>query len=309
MPRQAINITDYIEPLHINGLSGRVLNLPAQKSTTKKEILMLYGHHASIERMMGLAEDLRKYAKVTLPDLPGLGGMDSFYTIGKKPTLDNMADYLASFVKMRYKNRRFTIIAMSFGFVVATRMLQKYPELAKRVDVVVSIVGFAHKDDFRFKRRNWILMNIMTRAFSHRVPAWLVQHVVLRPAFIRMAYHLVENTHDKLKDADEAERKRRVDFEIGLWQMNDIRTYMDNAVTMFKLDLCTQQVDLPVWHVTVEPDRYFDNRLVEQHLHIIYNDVTIALSKMAGHAPSVVATAKEAAPFIPASARRMLRQT
>jgi len=306
MPRLTKPLVEYIEPLHINGLSGRVLNLPAPKGRNKN-ILMLYGHHASIERMMGLAEDLNKYAAICLPDLPGLGGMDSFYKIGKKPTLDNMADYLAAFVKMRYKHRRVTIIAMSFGFVIATRMLQRHPDLVKKVDLVVSIVGFAHKDDFKFKRKNWIFMNIMTRFLSNRVPAWIMQNVFLRGPIIRRSYRLVESTHDKLKDADEAEKNRRIEFEVGLWKCNDIRTYMDNAVTMFKLDLCTSQIDLPVIHVTAEPDRYFNNQLVEQHLLIIYKSVDVALSKMNGHAPSVVATAKEAAPFIPARVRRILR--
>jgi pimeloyl-ACP methyl ester carboxylesterase len=84
--------------------------------------------------------------------LPGFGGMDPLYNIGEKATLDNLADYLASFIKVRYKNRRFTIMAVSYGFTVVTRMLQKYPEIAKKVDLLVSWVGFVHKDDFRWKK-------------------------------------------------------------------------------------------------------------------------------------------------------------
>ena len=38
--------------------------------------------------------------------LPGLGGMDSFYSIGLKPSLDNMADYVASFIKLSYKRKK-----------------------------------------------------------------------------------------------------------------------------------------------------------------------------------------------------------
>src|SRR5205085_11669969 len=94
------NPVDYIVPLNINGLEGRVMHLPAPKTKKagQREILFVYGLHSSLERWWGLTQVLNRYGAVTMPDLPGFGGMDSFYTIGKKPTLDNMADYLAAFV-------------------------------------------------------------------------------------------------------------------------------------------------------------------------------------------------------------------
>lgn len=307
MKKAAKPVADYIKPLNMDGMEGRVLKLPAPTNKTR-EILLIYGHHASIERMQGVAEELNKYGSVTLPDLPGFGGMDSFYSVGEKPHLDALADYLAAFVKMRYRRRRFTIIAMSFGFVVATRMLQKYPDLASKVDLVVSIVGFVHKDAFVFKRTNYNLMRFGTVILSFAFPAALVQHIALRPVFIRAAYRLVANKHVKLYDADEAERDKRIEFEVTLWRINDVRTYMHTARTMFNLDLIGASVDLPVYHVAVEPDRYFNNAVVEQHLHTIYSDVEVVHSKMKGHAPTVVATAKEAAPFIPPKIRRLLAQ-
>jgi hypothetical protein len=30
-----------------------------------------------------------------------------------------------------------------------------------------------------------------------------------------------------------------------------------------------------VWHIAIDGDRYFDNKVVEQHLKIIYDDVQI----------------------------------
>src|SRR5687767_12840820 len=109
--------SDYVVPLEINGLNGRMLKIPPPDGR-KREILLIYGHHASLERLQGLVELLNDYAGVTMADLPGFGGMDSFYNIGKKPTLDNMADYLAAVIKLRYRNRRFTIVGVSFGFLV-----------------------------------------------------------------------------------------------------------------------------------------------------------------------------------------------
>lgn len=297
---------DYITELNMDGMQGRMLRMPSSHKNRNREILMIYGHHASIERMQGLVEELAKYGDVTVPDLPGLGGMDSFYTVGKKPTLDNMADYLASFVRMRYKRKKVAILAMSFGFVVATRMLQRHPSLTNKVDLLVSIVGFVHSEDFRYDKRTYNMLRYGSSICSRRVPAWIIQHLLLRGPLIRATYNLVADRHVKMKDADEAERKKRIDFEIVLWQINDVRTYMDNGVSMLTLDLCDRQVKLPVYHIAVDNDRYFNNQVVEQHLNIIFDTVYMVPSKMGGHAPTVVATAKEAAPFIPTKIRRLL---
>ncbi|MDB5186315.1 MAG: hypothetical protein JWL85_838 [Candidatus Saccharibacteria bacterium] len=303
--RKPLNPADFIAPLYMNGLQGRMLRLPAP-ANKKREILLIYGHHASIERMFGLAEDLNQYGAVTLPDLPGFGGMESFYRIGHKPTLDNLADYLASFIKLRYKRKRLTIMGMSFGFLVVTRMLQKYPELVNKVDMVVSIVGFAHKDDFKFSSRNYWLLRTGGAIFSNPVAAWFARHVALQRPFIKAAYTLVADKHVKMKDADTEERNRRIDFEVHLWQCNDVRTYMETSVTMLTVDLCNAQVPLPVYHIAVDEDRYFNNSIVEEHLSVIYGKVYMIKSKMDGHAPTVVADAKAAAPFMPSKMRRLL---
>src|SRR3990167_463621 len=136
MTKTAKSSADYILPLYMNGLSGRMLRLPAI-AKKKREILLIAGHHTSIERIMGVAEYLNRYGPVTSPDLPGFGGMQAFYKINEKPDLDKLADYLASFIKFRYHGQRFTIMAISYGFTVATRMLQRYPDITNKVDLVV----------------------------------------------------------------------------------------------------------------------------------------------------------------------------
>lgn len=305
MTKANFSVDDYIVPLNINGLKGRMLRVPG-KAKKRKEILLVYGHHSSIERMSGIVEDLTKYGNVTLPDLPGFGGMESFYKIGEKPTLDNLADYLAAFIKLRYKKRRLTILGMSLGFLIATRMLQKYPELAKRVDLLISVVGFAHKDDFILPKRIRWPLRAGASLFSRKYPAWFLQNIVLRGPIIRACYALVADNHSKLKDADKAEQRRRINFEITLWKINDIRTYMDTTITMLRANVCDIQVALPVHHVAVDVDRYFDNHRVEQHLAVIYQRVYVINTEVQAHAPTVVATAKEAAPFIPTALRRLL---
>lgn len=300
---------DYTNTLNINRLRGRVLDLPPKKKSNKRQILLIYGHHASIERMHGLAEELSKYGTVTIPDLPGFGGMDSFYTIGEQPSVDRLADYLASFIKMRYKNRRFTIIGMSFGFVVATRMLQKYPEIEKKVDLAVSLVGFSHHEDFKMSPRLKKSLTMAARILSYKTTAFVARYVLLNRYVIRSTYWLQRNTNDKMKDGSKKERAKRVAFEVQLWQCNDVRTYCYTGKEMLTLDLCSdRQLDVEVVHVQANYDRYFDYNVAEQHLGIIYKNVEITQSILDTHAPTIIANAAQAAPFIPKKLRGYLKR-
>ncbi len=296
-----------ITPLNINGLNGRLLHLPAPKNKNK-QILFLYGHHASLERSFGMVEVLNRYGAVTTPDLPGFGGMDSFYKIGKKPTVDNYADYLASFIKLRYKRRRVSIMATSFSFLIVTRMLQKYPELATKTDLVVSFVGFVHKDDFKFSPLSYWGLRTLSWAFKWPVSSALLRYLGLNSFVIEKSYKLVAGRHSKMKDADQDELDKRIAFETNLWQINDVRTRMHTMEEMLTIDLCNKQVKLPVHHIAVENDRYFDNEIVEQHMRVIYTDFDVIPTKITGHMPTVVATAKEAGPFVPEKLRRLLRK-
>lgn len=297
---------DYIAPLNMNGLQGRMLHLPAPKNQNQ-EILFVYGHHSSLERWWGIILNLNRYGAVTMPDLPGFGGMDSFYKIGKDATIDNLADYLAAFVKMRYKRRRFVIIGMSLGFVIATRMLQRYPELAKKVDLLVSFAGFAHRDDFSFSRPRLLAYRTAATIFSLPVAAPLFRHLILNKYAIRTVYRHTNNAKAKFAGIVGEELKELLDVEVRLWQDNDVRTYMKTTHEFLTLDNCRKQVDLPVYHVAIQADQYFDNQVVEQHMRVIFKEFHLLSNlKLDKHAPSVIADAKTAAPFIPSKLRRIL---
>jgi pimeloyl-ACP methyl ester carboxylesterase len=305
------NPADYIGPLNINGLEGRMLHMPPRKAAhANKEILFIYGHHSSLERWWGLTQVLNRYGAVTMPDLPGFGGMDSFYKIGKKPTIDNLADYLTAFIKLRYKRKKVIIAGMSFGFVVATRMLQRSPELAKKVTLLVSIVGFAHKDDFTFSKPRYYGYLTATKAMSHRPFSTFFRYVALNQHVLRAVYARTNNAKHKFKHVQTKEEfDHLMDVEVGLWHGNDVRTYMFTSTEFLNLDNCTKQVDLPVWHVAAKSDHFFDNHLVEQHMRVIFRDFHRIEVDLTTHAPSVIADEKMAAPMIPDKLRRVLMAT
>lgn len=300
--------TEFIKPLNMNGMNGRMLRMPPTKKK-RREILVVYGHHSSLERVYNIGEYLRAYGYVTVPDLPGFGGMDSFYSIGKKPTVDNLADYLASFIKLRYKNRRVSIVGISFGSVIVTRALQKYPELAKKVDILISIAGFVHRKDFRWKRRSFYSLKLSAKLLSLRPLSAFTQHVVLRGPVIRKTYHAVEDKNEKLRDASEAQRQERINFEVTLWQSNDFRTYAYTGGEMFRLDLCNMRVSAPIFHVAVDGDRYFDHNMVEQHMRTIFSGFELLTPKGRFHGPTVAPSLEEVANFIPPKLRKLLNQS
>ena len=308
MATQSQNPADYIVPLYINGLNGRMLRLPAP-DTTNREILFVYGHHSTLERWWGLLQSFNDYGAVTAPDLPGFGGMDSFYKIGQKPTLDSMADYLAAFVKVHYKRRRVTIVGLSWGFLVVTRMLQRYPDLTKKVNMLVSVVGFAHKDDFTFSPLRYRSYLLASRFFSLRLPAIFFKNVLLHPALLRLVYAKTHNARHKFAGASPEEFKKLMKMEIHLWHANDARTHMATSAAFLVVDNCQVKVNLPVWHVAVKGEKYFDTNRVEQHYRVIFTGYESAVSKLDNHAPTVIATKAEAEVLVPKALRRALAKS
>lgn len=305
MAKTAKQPGDYIAPLYMNGLQGRMLHMPAPKGKSR-EMLFVYGHHSSLERWWGVVQDLNQYGAVTMPDLPGFGGMESFYKIGEKPTIDNLADYLAAFVKMRYKRKKVTIAGLSFGFVVVTRMLQRYPDLAKKVDLLVSVVGFAHKDDFTFSKTRRGLYLAGSRLFASWPASIFFRNVFLHPLVLRAAYARTHNAKQKFTNKEPDNRREIMNFEIHLWHCNDLRTAMYTYIEFLQLNNCHKRVELPVWHVSVKADHYFDNHMVEQHMNVIFTDFHHAPSRMKTHAPSIIADPKTSAAMMPAKIRRLL---
>lgn len=299
----------YLSGLHINGMHGRVLSIPAKKKASSgKTVLLVYGHHSSIERMYSVASYLANYANIVMPDLPGFGGMDSFYVINKQPSLDNMADYLATFIKMKFKQRPIAICGMSYGFLVVTKMLQKYPDLQNQVQLLVSLVGFTHQDDFKFSTKNYRLLLYGSKFFSYRPTALFAKYVLFTRPIITFTYTLQAHKNVKMTDASKSERTRRIQFEVYLWQCNDARTYFATSHSFLRANVTNNKIGLPVHHVGVRRDQYFDKRAVRRHLKIIFTGVTVYTAALPNHAPTVVSNEAEAANLIPKELQRILRQ-
>jgi len=308
MPHISKSPADYIIPLNINGLDGRMLKAPAS-GKNKSEILLIYGHHALLERWWGLVQNLQAYGNVTMPDLPGFGGMDSFGKIGKKPTIDNFADYLAAFIKLRYrKNEKVKVYAISFGFTVVTRMLQKYPELVGRVSYLVSAVGFMHRDDFHMSQRVRRFYIGITRTFATRPVAFFIRYFCLNSWVIKSLYRHLPSAKKRFVEVEPMEFEEMMDFEVKLWQANDVRTHWMTTAEFLNLDNCSIRIALPVYHVASEGDHWFNNEIVKQHMLTVFNDYHLGIAKTKAHTPSVLADKVGLSVMVPAGLKKVLRK-
>lgn len=305
MPRLSDSPADYIVPLNINGLEGRMMHVPAP-AKAKQEILLVYGHHAMLERWWSLVQNLNTYGAVTMPDLPGFGGMDSFHKIGKYPDVDAFADYLAAFVKMRYRRKRVTIMAISFGFTVVTRMLQRYPELANKVVLLVSLVGFMRYDDFVYSDRQRNFYKRATRVFATRPFAFFIRRALLNKFILTTLYAKLPNSKRRMIEVGPDEFKATMDFEVQLWQANDVRTHWLTTSEFFKVDNCGVPIDLDICHVASKEDHYFNNEIVKQHMLVVFNKYHQYTMHSKAHTPSILADKKAASVMLPPGLRRRL---
>ena len=301
------NPADFIVPLNMNGLDGRMMRMPAPRGK-KREILLVYGHHAMLERWWGLVQNLNEFGAVTMPDLPGFGGMDSFYTINRKPTIDAFADYLAAFIKLRYKRKRVTIVGISFGFVVVTRMLQRYPELVKKVDVLVSMVGFMHYGDFVFPPRRRAMLRHVSRLLATRPVAGIIRYGALNRFVITSLSKRMPNSKKRFIEVTTEEFDDTMEFEVRLWQANDVRTHWRTTSEFLNVDNCRKRIGIPVHHVVSTSEHYFDNETVKQHMLVVFSGYSRYTARSKAHTPSILADKKSMRIFVPPNLRRVLRK-
>jgi pimeloyl-ACP methyl ester carboxylesterase len=308
--KSEIHLSDYIEDIEINGLRGRMLLIPGKSTKAKNvNILFVHGHHSSIERLEGIAKLLYRYGNICLPDLPGFGGMDSLYTIGQKPTVDSLADYLATLIRLQYgTKKKFVLVGFSFGFPVLTRMLQKYPAIRKQVSGVISLAGFVHSDGFVFSKQRMTMYKIGATIVGRRPMSIVLREVFLRKYFIALFYTKTRNAKSKFQDVDRSTLSKLITFETMLWRTNDVRTHYFTTLQFLRLDIIRGQdvLQIPVIHIALSADQYFDNRVVEQHLKVAYSTVKTIHVKVDAHAPVIIDSAEDVDQYFPKEVRTYL---
>lgn len=263
----------YVVPLHMNGLRGRMLRAPSSTGRSRNEFLIVYGQKQNIEKWFPLASELMKYGSVTIPDLPGFGGMESFYKLGIKPTIDDYADYLAAFIKLRYRRKRLSIVGLSFGFVIVTRMLQKYPEISKKVNLLFNVSSFSHSDDLKISRFKKFKLKIYTKFFTYNLPATAYRGILLRPHLYNRLSKRMRAIQQKSHN-DDKDFKTKYNFDLKLRRKINVKTQMFTLNELLRLDNTKQRVDLPLVSINGTHEDHLRMEKVDEHLRSIYKSVS-----------------------------------
>jgi len=291
-------------PLDINGMAGQMVVLPAPKTHASVEILFLYDQNSSLEQWRPVIEFLNRYGAVTAPDLPGFGGMDSFFSIGRRPTVNAYADYLAAFFTFRFRRKQVIVVAAGFGFVAITRMLQRYPLLQRHIRRIVSLNGYVRHDDVdHASPRHGQLQRAAYRFGRSWVPTQIVRYVYLNDW---MLPRLVARSRSVLAQTVPEARAASMAQMISLWRGNDLRTRFYTTAELFKLDNCARTIPLPLWHVHfASSSDHHHQRAKEQRLRVVFRDATFTQSKVTT-ADLFRLDAKLAASLIDAKLRQQL---
>lgn len=299
------NPLDYIVPLNINKLEGRMMYIPGPKGF-HRDFLIVTGSHSLLERWWSLAENYADYGSVTMPDLPGFGGMDSFETIGIKPSVDAYADYLAAFIKLRFNRKKISIVGVSYGFLIITRMLQKYPELTKKVEILISLGGFLHKDDFLYPSRTRRLYKYFAKFAAIKPIARIEKLCLVNTSVLNFMNRSIPEHKMLETKMTKAEKDAYILLEKRLWQVNDLRTHWLVLNESFKADLCNDRVNLTVTHIVPKSDPYLDNDIVREHMKIVFTGYKCYLTRSKTHLSSIIADKKHAGFMLPPALRNRL---
>jgi pimeloyl-ACP methyl ester carboxylesterase len=301
MKRTYFTQSPYFKTYEFLGLKGRYGHWPAKNATAKRTFVLIYGQHATLERLLPIAEAMRDFGDVYLADNPGFGGMDPGYKIKRYPNLDFYAEHLKHFIEDYIPpDRKITLLGISFGFQMAATMLANYPEIQNRIEDTISFVGFVNPGDFKISKTTSIpLLYIL--ANSGRT--WLgskIYTAILRENFIVFCYHLTRPIQEQFKNLHGEDADRYAREQAWLWIVNDPRTHGSTGWDLFrKNDLTGLRIPMDVIHVGVPNDHFFDNSRVAVELKKIFRKTYVYDLQLANHAPLDIETPEKVRGLLP----------
>lgn len=303
--------TEYVKRINMNGLSGRFLHLPALKKRgpKSKPILFVHGQHASLERCYSISQFLNDYGEVYQPDLPGFGGMKSFYSIGRTPDYDAYADYLYTFMRGQNLTKDVTFFSLSFGSQVMTRMFQKYPETAGWTKQAVSLVGFGAGSNFHLPSWYRWPTHLLAHIASNRLGVAVINILFFNRLSLNLMLILFSRLKSKMQSDDANLKRDMVRMESHLWRINDHRTHGKTALMMFNGDLrkySDDKIPLTLHNVMTKHDQYFDHAAVKNTFLELYEDYKEYDLDLEIHAPSLIADKRDVDNMVPEAAKKLL---
>jgi pimeloyl-ACP methyl ester carboxylesterase len=296
-----------IRPLLINGLHGRTIHIEGDQ---RKVIVYIHGLHTLAERHYSLCDYLSDFGEVYGPDMPGFGGMDSFYKVGLEPTYDNYADYIYTFIKSLSvkSDQKLCLVGLSFGSQVMIRLLQKYPDIVEMNPQVISLAGIGSFEDIRTLRAFKAFVIPFSMLCSTKYGSKVINLLLFNPLVLRFVVLLLVMFGAKNRSNKEDWRKV-FQMEYNLWKLGDTRTHGFTTVRVFKTSLIDSGgsvINLPLHNVAVSGDQYIDANKLAKTMTKIFASYDVVDLPLDSHAPNLIADKKEVAELFPDATRKLL---
>jgi len=212
------------------------------------------------------------------------------------------ADLLGSTVRLGLTGSRGLAVTILWRAAIEKQKKHEWNE----VDLLVSLVGFMHKDDFQFKPFTRKAFSAVTRLFGTAPAAWLIRYVGLNGPVIRTIYTRLPAGSRRLSAMDPVEAKLMLEFDVHLWQINDVKTHWRTTSEFLQIDNCKKRIALPVWHVASKKDHYFNNHIIEQHMLVVFESCRLVQFDARGHTPDVLSDKKGLGVMLPPALRKVL---
>ena len=287
---------DMVHPLTVNRLRGRVMKHPSRKTGKGRTIVFVYGIHGSLERFYGVIHFLARFGTVTAPDLPGFGGMDSYYKIGLKPSLDRFADYLADFIERDLPEGKITLVGLSYGFVVLTRLLERHPQLVPRVDMTISLMGMVEGSDMAMSRASRITAETVMLLARAPITSSVFGYIVSREWMLQLMY---PNSHPKMKALPPGTRNDFIQFESYLWRCNDLKTWGTCLHELLNLHRPKERIPVTIHNISTKHDHWLNVPRAEAHMNEVFAKVISYSSSVSNHGGVAYEDESEAYDMIP----------
>jgi pimeloyl-ACP methyl ester carboxylesterase len=260
---------------------------PSTNSSHTRVFIIVYGQHASLERLEPLIAIFRTYGDVYAVDNPGFGGMEPAYKVGKYPDLTFQARHLQSFISQHIPDdRHLTIIGISYGFQIVAQLLNDYPNLQGRTEEVINMVGCLSYRELDMPLSYKIPL-IYLLAFPGRT--WLGSRVfklIARRKVIIAVYLLTKPIQVKLRGVSRQQAITYADEQARLWVDNDPRTHGAAAWDFVtKNDVSHLRLHVNAIHLSVPGDHIIDSERVKRSMEQVFDRVHSFDIALDNHAP------------------------
>ena len=277
-----------IKPYEYKGLHGRYVHLPAKSPAAKRTFIILYGHHATLERIIPIAETLSEYGDVYMPDNPGFGGMDSSYKIGQKANLEFFAGHLKYFIDNYVEpSRLISIMGISFGFQIAVDFVHRYPEYEQRIENLVSFAGFVSPRNIGMSPGKRILFKYLLGKTGKSKLGAAVMGLAINDFTITKIYQLTWKQNVRFDSIPPSAVDEYIAGQVMLWKSSDHRTHAQTGFDFFGAnELSTYRFnDLSLIHVGIPRDHFINDAAVRKDMKLMFKKVLLLELDIPSHAP------------------------